>query len=118
VHFWGSFLLMNMIFGPMFLMGLIGVNRRLYDAGLQYDIAQPTLQWNVHMTYGAVLLGLFQLPFVWNLVVSARRGAVAPANPWGATTLEWETASPPPPDNFDELPVVSTPPYTYAEEPA
>jgi cytochrome c oxidase subunit 1 len=118
VHFWGSFVLMNMIFGPMFLMGLIGVNRRLYDAGLQYDLAQPTLPWNVHMTWGAVLLGLVQLPFLWNLVVSVRRGAPAPANPWQATTLEWTTSSPPPPENFDELPVVSAPPYDYAEEPA
>ena len=118
LHFWGSFLLMNMIFGPMFLMGLIGVNRRLYDAGLQYDLAQPTLQWNVHMTWGAVILGLFQLPFLWNLVVSASRGAPAPANPWNATTLEWTTSSPPPPENFDELPVVSGPPYGYAEDTA
>ena len=74
------------------------------------QIAQPTLPWNVHMTWGAVLLGLFQLPFLWNLVVSVRRGAAAPANPWNATTLEWTTSSPPPPGNFDELPVVSTPP--------
>lgn len=93
IHFWGSFLLMNIIFGPMFLMGLMGVNRRLYDAGLQYDLAQPTLGWNAHMTYGAVLLGLVQLPFLWNLWRSRTRGALASPNPWAASTRDWESVA-------------------------
>ena len=70
VHFWGSLVCMNLIFMPMFVVGLMGVNRRLYDAGASYALAQPTLMWQTHMTYAAILLGLFQLPFVWNLAVS------------------------------------------------
>ncbi len=59
---------MNLIFMPMFAIGLMGVNRRLWDAGASYAHAQPTLQWQTHMTYAALLLGLFQMPFLWNIV--------------------------------------------------
>ena len=67
IHFWGSFVCMNLIFMPMFAIGLMGVNRRLWDAGASYAHAQPTLQWQTHMTYAAFALGVFQLPFIWNL---------------------------------------------------
>jgi cytochrome c oxidase subunit I len=89
IHFWGSFVLMNAIFLPMFAMGLMGVNRRLYDAGMQYMLAQPTLAWQAHMTWSAVALGFFQIPFVVNLVTSARRATADRDNPWDAKTLEW-----------------------------
>ncbi|MGE0816721.1 MAG: cbb3-type cytochrome c oxidase subunit I [Vicinamibacterales bacterium] len=115
VHFVGSFVAMNAIFLPMFLMGLMGVNRRLYDAGLQYELAGPTLAWNPHMTWSAVALGLFQLIFLANVLWSARRGAPA-ENPWRATTLEWATTSPPPAGNFAVAPVVTGAPYRYGEE--
>jgi heme/copper-type cytochrome/quinol oxidase subunit 3 len=72
VHFWGSFLCMNLIFMPMFAIGLMGVNRRLWDAGASYAHAQPTLQWQTHMTYAAFLLAAFQLPFIWNLANNSR----------------------------------------------
>ena len=73
VHFWGSFVCMNVIFLPMFAIGLMGVNRRLWDAGASYAHAQPTLQWQAYMTYAAFLLAAFQLPFVWNLFASLSR---------------------------------------------
>jgi cytochrome c oxidase subunit 1 len=73
IHFWGSFVCMNLIFMPMFAIGLMGVNRRLWDAGASYAHAQPTLQWQTHITYAAFALGLFQLPFLWNLARNWRR---------------------------------------------
>ena len=94
VHFWGSFLCMNLIFMPMFVVGLMGVNRRLYDAGASYAHAQPTLMWQTHMTYAAVLLGVFQLPFLWNLWISSRKTARCVDNPWDASTREWLSESP------------------------
>ncbi len=94
VHFWGSFICMNLIFMPMFLIGLMGVNRRLYDAGASYALAQPTLPWQAHMTYAAVLLGLFQLPFVWNLWASARRAERDAVNPWQSNSREWQSINP------------------------
>ncbi len=100
VHFWGSLVLMNAIFLPMFAMGLMGVNRRLYDAGLQYALAQPTLKWQAHMTWSAIALGLFQLPFIANLVLTARRRTPDRENPWDATTLEWSDSARP---SLDEL---------------
>ncbi len=72
IHFWGSFVCMNLIFMPMFAIGLMGVNRRLWDAGASYAHAQPTLQWQTHMTYAAFLLAAFQLPFVWNVFKNFR----------------------------------------------
>jgi len=91
VHFWGSLVCMNLIFMPMFVVGLMGVNRRLYDAGASYAHAQPTLMWQTHMTYAAILLGLFQLPFLWNLWVSSRKPERSVANPWEASSLEWQS---------------------------
>jgi cytochrome c oxidase subunit 1 len=92
IHFWGSLMAMNAIFMPMFTQGLAGVNRRLWDGGASYAHAQDVLGLNVHMSVAAWVLALFQLPFVWNLFVSATRGAVADDNPWEATTLEWAAA--------------------------
>jgi cytochrome c oxidase subunit 1 len=72
VHFWGSLVTMTGIFLPMFTLGLRGVNRRLYDAGLQYAHAQDTLGIQAHMTWMAVALGVAQLPFLVNVVVTLR----------------------------------------------
>jgi len=74
IHFWGSFACMNLIFMPMFAIGLMGVNRRLWDAGASYALAQPTLKWQAHITYAAFALGVFQLPFIWNLVRTVGSG--------------------------------------------
>jgi heme/copper-type cytochrome/quinol oxidase subunit 1 len=87
IHFWGSFVCMNLIFMPMFAIGLMGVNRRLWDAGASYALAQPTLKWQTHMTYAAFLLGVFQLPFIWNLVRCSMRG-LPPYSTSGAESRE------------------------------
>jgi cytochrome c oxidase subunit 1 len=73
VHFWGSFATMTAIFLPMFTLGLRGVNRRLYDAGFSYAHAQGTLGIQEHMTWAAVALGLFQIPFLINIGLSLRQ---------------------------------------------
>ena len=114
LHFWGSFITMTAIFLPMFTLGLRGVNRRLYDAGLQYAHAQGTLGIQVHMTWAAVALGVFQLPFIINVLSSLRRGAEAGDNPWNATTLEWQTSSPPGAGNFVTTPEVHRGAYNYS----
>jgi len=116
VHFVGSFISMNGILFPMLILGLGGVNRRLYDGGMQYALGQPLHGLQVGMSYAAWTLALFQLPFIWNVFASVKFGRVADANPWHATTLEW-TAAPTPPiahGNFETIPAVYRPAYEYS----
>ena len=114
VHFFGSFVAMNVVFFPMFIQGLAGLNRRLYDGGRTYDYAfsDGLHALNAWQFWGAVALGLFQLPFLIALVSSLRKPRTV-ENPWNATTLEWQTASPPAHGNFAGLPVVDRGPYEY-----
>jgi cytochrome c oxidase subunit 1 len=79
VHFWGTLLAMLAIFLPMFVQGLAGVSRRLWDAGMTYEHAQSTLFWNKIQTHSAWTLTLMQIPFVWNLIASLRKPRTAAA---------------------------------------
>jgi cytochrome c oxidase subunit 1 len=101
----------NLTFFPQFLLGYMGMPRRYHMYPEEWQVL------NVLSSAGASLLGVgYWLPaiyFTWSLV----RGPQAPANPWGATGLEWEAAdSPPPLENFTTTPIVTKPAYTYAEE--
>jgi cytochrome c oxidase subunit 1 len=114
IHFWGSLVCMNLIFMPMFIQGLGGMNRRLYDGGLQYMHNADLLKWNVVIGFAAWTLGLFQLPFIVNFFASLRWGQRVGANPWDATTLEWSAPSPPGHGNFATTPTVFRGPYEYS----
>ena len=116
IHFWGTIITMNGVFMPMFIQGMAGVSRRLYDGGQIYEIAQEVLHWNEFMSISAWLLGLFQLPFIINFIMSMRKGKVVDANPWKATTLEWTATTSPPlaHGNFDVVPSVHRGPYEYS----
>lgn len=115
IHFWPSLFLMNCIFMPMFVQGLAGVSRRLYDGGAQYAHAQTVLPLHKMISWSAWLLAVFQIPFIINLIWSMRKGEKpASDNPWEATTLEWAAPTPPPHGNFKELPTVYRGPYEYS----
>ncbi len=120
IHFAGSLLCMNLIFAPMFVQGLKGMSRRMYDGGATYFGgglgADPgILQLNKVITHSAILLGLFQLPFIFNFFWSLWAGKkVESDNPWQATTLDWQTPTPPPHGNFASEPVVYRGPYEYS----
>ncbi len=115
IHFFGSLVAMNVIFMPMFVQGLAGVNRRLWDGGAMYTHAQETLYLNVPMAYAAGALALFQIPFIINLAWTPWFGRLAGPNPWEATTLEWATPTPPRAHgNFDSPPRVTRGPYEYS----
>ena len=109
LHFALTFLAANLTFFPMFPLGLQGMVRRVAS----YDAAYAN--WNVVSSLGSFLLGVSILPFLANVIVSWLQGTQAPNNPWHATGLEWSIASPPPPDNFDEIPTVTLPPYSYGD---
>jgi cytochrome c oxidase subunit 1 len=73
---------------------------------------------NVLSSAGATILGVgYLIPMIY-LTWSLWKGKPAGDNPWGATGLEWQTASPPPLENFPVTPVVTQPAYAYAEEEA
>jgi cytochrome c oxidase subunit 1 len=112
-HFWLSFLLLNVVFFSMMRVGAYGHARRIADPTV-YKFLDPMKPWTEVMAWAALALGAAQLPFVWTFVAAMRRGAPAPANPWGAATLEWQIASPAPAHNFDAPPVVTRGPHEYS----
>ena len=110
LHFWPTFLALNVVFIGQLLIGWAGMQRRLYDPSV-YDFLKHLLPWNVWISRAAYVLGLSQLVFVWNFFASLRRGKPAPANPWEVGTLEWTLPSPPPHHNFEEIPTVVRGPH-------
>ena len=114
IHFFGSFICINIVFMPMFIQGLGGMNRRMYDGGTQYALNATQLKWNVVIGIAAWALAIFQLPFIVNFFMSLKTGERIGANPWDATTLEWAAPSPPGHGNFLTEPVVYRGPYEYS----
>ncbi|HWB17795.1 MAG TPA: cbb3-type cytochrome c oxidase subunit I [Vicinamibacterales bacterium] len=97
----------NLTFFPQFVLGYLGMPRRYHAYPPEFQVL------NVLSTAGATVLGLgYALPAFY-LIYSLFKGAKAPANPWGATGLEWEIPSPPPTLNFEQDPVVTEPAYHY-----
>jgi len=116
IHFGLSFIFINGVFFPMFLQGLAGVSRRLYDGGATYSHVQPVLHWNSFMSTSAFLLFVAQLPFIFNFFWSMFAGKKVGSNPWQATTLDWAATSSPPlaHGNFETAPIVYRGPYEYS----
>ena len=107
LHFWMTFIFFNLTFGPMHIIGVQGMPRRVYD------YADKFATWNLIISICAFILGLSTLIFAYNMVASWRGGPRAVANPWRALTLEWQVSSPPPIFNFDAIPTVVGGPYEY-----
>ncbi len=107
IHFVMTFIGFNLTFLPMHPLGLQGMNRRvaLYDPKFQ--------ALNELVTIGSYILAVSTFPFIINIVWSVLKGKKAPRNPWRALTLEWQTASPPIIENFEEVPVLWAGPYDY-----
>jgi cytochrome c oxidase subunit 1 len=117
IHFLFSFIFMNGIFFPMLIQGLAGVSRRLADGGESYAHALPVIHYNEFMSMSAWLLGLAQLPFILNIILTLikKKDKVADPNPWNSTTLEWACPSPPiGHGNFEKEPTVYRGPYEYS----
>ncbi|MBN8729085.1 MAG: cytochrome c oxidase subunit I [Acidobacteria bacterium] len=106
------FLGFNLTFFPQFLLGYLGMPRRYHAYPEEFQIL------NMMSSAGASVLAIgYTLPmiyFVWSLFA----GPKASANPWGAKGLEWTIPSPPPLENFTEIPIVTEEAYAYAPEEA
>jgi len=129
VHFWLSFIFMNLVFRPMFAQGMSGMLRRMADGGAMYSatanaragagviggLTDYIMSLHTYILWAAVGLALAQIPFIVNLFWSLRNGPkVKSDNPWRSTTLEWQTPTPPPHGNFAEPPRVYRGPYEYS----
>ncbi len=106
-HFWCTFIFFNLTFGPMHILGLQGMPRRVATYAAEFA------DMNLFISICSWILGAATLIFLYNMVNSWRHGPRAVANPWRALTLEWQVSSPPPIFNFDRVPTVVGGPYEY-----
>lgn len=113
VHFWVTVLSFNVIFLPLFVLGVAGHQRRIFDPTL-FDYLVPHQRLHVVATVAMIVMLLGQIPFVINFFVSLSRSRRAPRNPWNGATLEWVAPSPPGHGNFEEVPTVYRGPYEYS----
>ncbi len=102
----------NVTFLSQFVLGTRGMPRRYYN---YLDQFQPL---HAFSTFGSWILGLGLFIVLGYLLASLRKRYDAPPNPWGGTTLEWTTSSPPIAHNFEHVPVVTREPYDHSPAPA
>jgi cytochrome c oxidase subunit I len=95
------------LYSSMFYLGVMGQPRRTYDYFPEYHSG------NIISSLGAIVMIFGLTIIILNLVRSARHGEIAVADPWGGKTLEWTIASPPPVENFEEIPEITHGPYDY-----
>ncbi len=102
LHFWLMLIGFNLTFMPMMVLGLLGMPRRIqsYPDGYGWGF------WNAMSTVGAFMIAASILVFIYNVIVSLRKGEIAGDDPWDARTLEWSIPSPPPAYNFAVVPQV------------
>jgi len=113
LHFIGTLGFLNMVFIPQFRLGMMGHHRRIANPNM-FDFLKDGEYLQVASTIGLIGLMLSQVPFIFNFFYSMYAGPVADRNPWNATTLEWNTPSPPGHGNFEEPPRVYRGPYVYS----
>jgi cytochrome c oxidase subunit I len=107
-QFWLMFVAFNFTFLPLFAVGMAGQPRRVFEYALNL---QPLNDWVSISSFflgGSILI--FVINFVWSTVITREREE---GNPWRSRGLEWQVASPPPPGNFEHVPVVLSAPYDY-----
>ena len=115
-HFWLTFLGTYAIYLPMHYLGFLGVPRRYYAMGDTEFMPESAFTLNQSITISALFVGVVQLLFLYNMIVSLKKGKPAGPNPWKATTLEWQTPDTPPKHGNwgHDLPVVHRWAYDYS----
>ncbi|GAB5453721.1 MAG: cbb3-type cytochrome c oxidase subunit I [Halioglobus sp.] len=115
-HFWCTFLGTYAIYLPMHYLGFLGVPRRYFAMGTTDFIPESAQSLNAGITVAALLVGLSQLIFLYNIFKTLHSGEKSPRNPWGAASLEWQTEHVPPHHGNwgKELPQVHRWAYDYS----
>jgi cytochrome c oxidase subunit 1 len=115
IHFWGTVIPFNGIFLPLFIAGMGGDHRRIYNYNNFPELANDRMNHlREFATISLLVLCAFQVIFIINFFWSLKNGKVAGNNPWNANTLEWQAPSPPPHGNFAEMPNCYRGPYEYS----
>jgi cytochrome c oxidase subunit I len=116
IHFWVTLVGTYAVYYPMHYMGFAGVPRRYYAYGETAFIPDSIVTLNSFISIAVMVVAAAQFLFIYNIIYSTFRGEKSPRNPWGATTLEWQTEHfPPQHGNFGpELPVVYRWAYDYS----
>jgi cytochrome c oxidase subunit 1 len=112
IHFVWFSVFYSLTFLTMFWVGLQGMNRRVAD------YFPGTYELNGLISIFSFILSASFVLMLYNIVVSWIKGPKAPDNPWNALTLEWQTSSPPPLENFATEPTVVGSPYPYGSQDA
>ena len=113
LHIIGTGIFFNLCFLPIFTLGFMGHQRRISDP-TQFGYIDGGESLQVLATVGAIGALVSQIPFAINLLKSLLSKRKAESNPWKATTLDWQTPSPPPHGNFASTPTVYRGPYFYS----
>ena len=104
LNFWLFLIGMNVTFFPMHILGLNGMPRRVYT----YAAEEGWGSLNLMASIGAAIIACSVIVFLINVVRSLRGGVAAGDNPWGASTLDWATSSPPASYSFARIPIVES----------
>jgi cytochrome c oxidase subunit 1 len=107
-QFWLMFIAFNATFLPLFAVGMAGQPRRVFEYALNLQTLNDWVSISSFVLGFSILL--FVINFVWSTVIVREREE---RNPWQSRGLEWQIASPPPPQNFEHIPVVLSAPYDY-----
>lgn len=115
IHFWATFIGVYLVFFPLHYIGIAGFPRRYYSFST-FDGFEAFVDLNMFVSVAAILTFGAQLVFAFNFFYSMFRGRLAPANPWGANTLEWTTPRFPGHGNWPgAIPYVYRWPYDYSK---
>jgi cytochrome c oxidase subunit I len=108
IHFWVMFISFNSTFLPLFAVGALGQPRRVFEYARNLETLNDWVSISAFVLGGSILI--FVINFVWSTVIVRERET---GNPWRSRGLEWQIPSPPPPQNFEQIPVVLSGPYEY-----
>jgi cytochrome c oxidase subunit 1 len=108
IQFWTMFVFFNSTFLPLFAVGMLGQPRRVFEYARSLQTLNDWVSISAFLLGGSILL--FLINFIWSTLIVRERET---SNPWRSRGLEWQVPSPPPPGNFETVPVVLSSPYDY-----
>ena len=108
LHFWTMFIFFNTTFLPLFALGLMGMPRRVFEYARNLETLNDWVSISAFLLGGSILI--FLINFVMSVLFWREREV---GNPWRSRSLEWQLSTPPPPQNFERVPVILSGPYDY-----